>query len=73
MEQINESELYQALEIGSLRTYTVNTEKKVADLLKELNLSDKYFAILIDGKRAGLDDVIKEGSSIIILPKIAGG
>ncbi|MHA1340070.1 MAG: MoaD/ThiS family protein [Promethearchaeota archaeon] len=73
MEQINENEIYEAVEIGSLTTYTVKTEKTVSELLKELNLSDKYFAILIDGKRAGLDDVIKEGSSIIILPRIAGG
>lgn len=60
-------------DIGTLKTFTAKSERKVSDLLKEMNLKDKYFAILVNGKRAGLDDVIKEGSSVVLLPRIAGG
>lgn len=73
MEQINQNQVNEPIDIGTLKSYTVKTDRTVKDLLKELNLSDKYFAILIDGKRADMKDTIKEGSSIIILPKIAGG
>lgn len=73
MEQVNQNQINEPVDIGTLQSYTVKTEKTVKDLLKELKLSDKYFAILIDGKKAAMDDTIKEGSSIIILPKIAGG
>lgn len=73
MEQINENQMIESIDIGTMKTFTVKEERKVKDLLKELKLNDKYFAILIDGKRANLNDVIKEGSSIILLPKIAGG
>lgn len=58
---------------GTLKTYRVNTTRNVADLLKELKLESKFFAILADGKKVGLDDKIEEGSEITILPKIAGG
>ncbi|MBD3349890.1 MAG: hypothetical protein GF364_00210 [Candidatus Lokiarchaeota archaeon] len=73
MEQLQKDEVPQLLDVGTLKNYQVKSERTVKDLLKELKLSDKYFAILVDGKRVGLDDVIKEGSSVIILPKIAGG
>ncbi len=58
---------------GTLKTYRVNTTRNVADLLKELKLESKFFAILADGKKVGLEDKIEEGSEITILPKIAGG
>lgn len=58
---------------GNLKTYRVNASRTVGDLLKELKLQSKYFAILADGKKVGENDVIKEGSEIVILPKIAGG
>ncbi|UYP44929.1 hypothetical protein NEF87_001214 [Candidatus Lokiarchaeum ossiferum] len=58
---------------GTLKTYRVNTTRNVADLLKELKLESKFFAILADGKKVDLDDKIEEGSEITILPKIAGG
>ena len=58
---------------GSLKIYRVNVARTVADLLKELKLESKYFAILADGKKVGINDKIDEGSEITILPKIAGG
>jgi sulfur carrier protein ThiS len=42
-------------------------------LLHDLSLDDKYFAILVDGKKASLDTVIESGQSIVVLPRIAGG
>ncbi len=58
---------------GSLKTYKVKTARTVSDLLKELKLETKFFAILVNGKRVSLENMIEEGSEITILPKIAGG
>ncbi|MBY9003901.1 MAG: MoaD/ThiS family protein [Candidatus Lokiarchaeota archaeon] len=45
----------------------------VKDLLKELNLEGKCFGILINGKRADEDTIIRETDNVTILPHIAGG
>lgn len=70
---MEELDQIQNLEVGTLKTFTAKTPKLVADLLKDMKLNGKFFAILIDGKKAELSDQIKEGQSIILLPKIAGG
>ncbi|MBN2156341.1 MAG: MoaD/ThiS family protein [Candidatus Lokiarchaeota archaeon] len=59
--------------IGSLKEYIVKEKRTVKDLLHDLNLDDKYFAILVDGKKARLDTEIAQGQSIVVLPRIAGG
>ena len=59
--------------VGSLKEYIVKEKRTVKDLLHDLNLDDKYFAILVDGKKASLDTEIAEGQSIVVLPRIAGG
>jgi len=58
---------------GSLKTYRVNMARTVGDLLNDLKLESKYFAILANGKKVELNDLIEDGSEITILPKIAGG
>lgn len=58
---------------GSLKSYRVKTSRTVTDLLKDLKLESKFFAILVDGKKVDLNDKIEEGSDIVILPRIAGG
>lgn len=58
---------------GSLKTYRVTTARTVADLLKDMKLESKFFAILANGKKVGLSDTIEPGTEITILPKIAGG
>ncbi len=58
---------------GSLKTYKVKESRTVADLLGDIGLESKFFAILADGKKVGLNDKIDEGQEITILPKIAGG
>ena len=45
----------------------------VADLLKELNLEDKYFGILVNGKKVTPDTKIGKTDEVVILPHIAGG
>ncbi|MFX1494270.1 MAG: MoaD/ThiS family protein [Promethearchaeota archaeon] len=54
---------------------TFKPEKRmvVRDLLKELNLEGKYFGILVNGKKATEDTIIRETDEIIVLPHIAGG
>ena len=47
--------------------------KTVRSLLKELGLLHRHFVVLVDGKRALLDDAIEEGQRVIVLPIIAGG
>ncbi len=63
------------IETGSVLTrITVETTTTVADLLLKLKIpSGKYLAILVDGKKADLDQEIHEGQKVIILPMIAGG
>lgn len=68
MEQINE-----ILNTGAYSTFTVEKPITVADLLKELNLENKFFGILINGKKADKDVVIKASDEVVILPNIAGG
>jgi len=54
---------------------TFKPEKRmvVRDLLKELNLEGKYFGILVNGKKATEETIIRETDEIIVLPHIAGG
>ena len=47
--------------------------KTVRTLLKELGLLHRYYVVLVDGKRAYLDDELDEGQRVIVLPIIAGG
>ncbi|MFX0135603.1 MAG: MoaD/ThiS family protein [Candidatus Hodarchaeota archaeon] len=68
MKQISE-----LLDVGLYETITPDKSMTVADLLRELNLEDKYFGILVDGKKATPDTVINEQSEVVILPHIAGG
>ena len=58
---------------GSVQQYKVLKAKTVKDLLDELNLSGKAFVLLVNGKRANLDQMVEENTEITILPKIAGG
>jgi len=58
---------------GSLKSYRVKTSRTVSDLLKDLRLESKFFAILVNGKKVDLNDTIEENSEIVILPRIAGG
>jgi len=54
-------------------TYKPEKRMTVGELLNELNLSGKYFGILVDGKKASEDTVINEDSDVVVLPHIAGG
>ncbi|MHA1783902.1 MAG: MoaD/ThiS family protein [Candidatus Helarchaeota archaeon] len=49
-------------------------KKTLKQLIGELNLNNKYYAVLVDGRRVtNLTQVLEENSKIIILPKIQGG
>jgi len=61
------------LDTGLYETFTPEREMLVADLLKELNLENKYFGILINGKKAEPSSKITPTDEIVILPHIAGG
>ncbi|MFX1302308.1 MAG: MoaD/ThiS family protein [Promethearchaeota archaeon] len=66
-------QISELLDTGLYETFTPDKTMTVADLLRELNLEDKYFGILVDGKKATPDTVINEQSEVVILPHIAGG
>ena len=68
IKQINE-----LLETGIYETLTIEKSMTVRDLLKELNLENKYFGILVNGKKADENTFIHQTDSIVILPHIAGG
>jgi sulfur carrier protein ThiS len=68
------------LQVESVETSTVLTKvtveetTTVADLLVKLKIPNgKYLAVLVDGKKADLDQEVHENQKIIILPMIAGG
>ncbi|MFO8020027.1 MAG: MoaD/ThiS family protein [Promethearchaeia archaeon] len=68
MKQVSE-----LLETGIYESYTPEKPMTVKDLLKELNLEDKYFGILVNGKKASPETEISSEDKIVILPHIAGG
>ncbi|MFW9986055.1 MAG: MoaD/ThiS family protein [Candidatus Odinarchaeota archaeon] len=47
--------------------------KTVRELLRELGLLHRHFVVLVDGRRALLDEEIAEDQRVIVLPIIAGG
>ena len=61
------------LDTGLYETITPDKSMTVADLLIELNLEDKYFGILVNGKKATPETKIGTEDEIVILPHIAGG
>jgi len=61
------------LDTGLYETFTPEKTMTVADLLQELNLENKYFGILVNGKKATPETVIGMQDEIVILPHIAGG
>jgi len=56
------------------REVIVEEKKTVAELLKDLGIAkNKYFAVLVNGKKVDTDHVVDESDKIIVLPLIAGG
>ena len=55
------------------KTIQVEKKKTVDELLKELNINKNYFAVLVNCKRAGLNQIISPEDKVIVLPKIRGG
>ncbi|MBD3229962.1 MAG: MoaD/ThiS family protein [Candidatus Lokiarchaeota archaeon] len=56
------------------REVIVEKKMSVGDLLGELGISkNKYFAVLVNGKKVDTNHQIDESDKIIILPLIAGG
>ena len=68
-----ERQLSELLETGIYETFSPEKTMTVADLLKELNLEDKYFGILVNGKKAEPETKISPEDQIVVLPHIAGG
>ena len=61
------------LKTGIYESFTPVKTQTVRDLITELGLGDRYFGILVNGKKAGPNTVVKETDSVVILPHIAGG
>ena len=66
-------QIAELLEVGIYETITPEKTMTIRDLIKELNLEEKDFGILVDGKKADLDTKVSENSEVVILPHIAGG
>jgi sulfur carrier protein ThiS len=72
----DEGAMEQLIEVnatGTLKTYRAPTERTVAEVLRALHLEAQFFAVLVNGKRVGLGDIVEQDAEITILPKIAGG
>ncbi len=49
-------------------------KKTLRELILDLKIDGKYFAILVNGRKINdLNEVIEKDTSVIILPKIRGG
>ena len=57
---------------GGLLKLVSEQRQKVSELLQELGLEEEFFAVIINGKKAKLNEEIEKGTSIIVLPKIKG-
>jgi len=55
------------------KTIQVEKKKTVDALLKELNINDNFFAVLVNGKKAGMNQLLSPEDKILVLPKIKGG
>ena len=66
-------QISELLESGIYDTIVPEKTMTVADLLKELNLEEKFFGILVNGKKATPETKIDPTSNVVILPHIAGG
>ena len=69
----NIKQISELLDSGLYETFKPERTMTVSDLLRELNLEDKYFGILVNGKKATPETKIGKEDEIIILPHIAGG
>ncbi len=58
---------------SGLSEFQLTESKTVRELLRELGLLHRHFVVLVDGKRAYLEDAIEEGQRVLVLPIIAGG
>ncbi len=63
----------EAKHVGGLMKIISNQRQTVADLLQEMGLEQEFFAVLVDGKKANLNEEIDKDTKIIVLPKIKGG
>jgi sulfur carrier protein ThiS len=68
-----EMESMEITQNGGFAEIRLAESKTVRDLLKELGLLHRHFVVLVDGKRAALQEEIQEGQCVIVLPVIAGG
>ncbi|MFX0139075.1 MAG: MoaD/ThiS family protein [Candidatus Hodarchaeota archaeon] len=55
------------------KTIQVEKKKTVSDLLRELNINNNFFAVLVNGKKADINQVLIPEDKILVLPKIKGG
>ena len=55
------------------KTIQVDKKKTVSALLKELNINDNFFAVLVNGKKASMNQLLSPEDKILVLPKIKGG
>jgi sulfur carrier protein ThiS len=58
---------------GGLMKLVSEHRQKVSEILQELGLKEEFFAVLINGRKASLNEEIEKGTKIIVLPKIKGG
>ncbi len=56
----------------NIQRILVTERKTVADLLRELDISDEH-VVLVNGKQMSPDFQLEENDKVAILPKIAGG
>ena len=59
--------------LHSIPRYISLKKISVGNLLERMNLNEKYFAILANGKKVEKNYILNPNDVVLILPKIAGG
>jgi sulfur carrier protein ThiS len=60
-------------ECTSLKECEIKKKTTVENVLKEMKLESRFYAVLVNGKKAEMDYILNEKDDLLILPKIAGG
>ena len=66
-------ETKELLDTGTYEIFKPDKSMLVRDLLKELNLEQRWFGILVNEKKAYTSTPITPEDEVVIIPRIAGG
>lgn len=68
MKQVSE-----LLKTGLYEPLISDRTRTIKEIIKDINLEQKLFGILINGKIAGINEIVHRNDMVVIIPHLAGG